>query len=98
MCGHHPNLVKAGPQGPVTAVLLLYEVEFCTVLQAVNGGYHKETGRRVLWATHLCVVYKGICFKKHSCFTLCQNLPIGASQKFPMTFDLGTVPRGEDTK
>lgn len=44
MCGDHPNLVNAGPQGPVTPVLLRSDVEFCTVLGAGSASNHKETG------------------------------------------------------
>lgn len=91
MCGHHPNPVKTRPQEPVTPVLLLYEVEFCTVLQAVSGGYGKETGKSLLWATHLCFVYKGGMLKKAFLLHTVKICPWELSKKFPMTFDLGTV-------
>lgn len=76
MCDDHPNLVKAGPQGPITPVLLS-EVQFYTVLRALLGGYQKEIGRRMLWATCLCVVYEGVHWKRFLLHTL-SKLPIRA--------------------
>lgn len=98
MCGHHPNLVKVEQQGPVTPVFLSSEVEFYTLLPAVNGGYHKETGRRVPWTTHLCVVYKVVHLKSILASHSVKMCPLLLSQKFPMTFGLGTVPRGKARK